>query len=50
MPPFFSNYKKLVFYVYIHTIQGRFIFYSLIKMKNKIQILVFALVAVFGFV
>ena len=48
--PLFSNYKKLVFYVYIHTIQDRFIFYSLIKMKNKIQILVFALIVVFGFV
>ena len=44
------HYKNLAFDRYIHTIYGRFILYSFIKMKNKIQILVFALVAVFGFV
>ena len=42
-------YKKLAFKSNIHTLNNRFILYSFIKMKNKIQILVLALVAIFWF-
>ena len=45
----FLNHKKLELMRYIHTILVRFIFCLLLKMKNKIQILVFTLVAVFWF-
>ena len=42
-------YKNLAFKNNINTTNNRFIPYSFIKMKNKIQILVLSLVVIFGF-
>ena len=42
-------YKKLEFKTNIHTLDNRFIPYSFIKMKNKIQILLLSLVVIFWF-